>query len=50
MNASEWKQKLKGFKKAGDLADRIDKATWDFTYRTFIQRSDDVEQPEEVEG
>ena len=40
LNASEWKDKLKGFKKAGDLAQRVEKASWDFTFRNFVQ--DDV--------
>nr|VWP01005.1 Putative transcriptional regulator containing an aminotransferase domain [Ganoderma boninense] len=40
LNATEWKDRLKGFKKAGNLADRVDKASWDFTFRNFVQRTD----------
>ena len=39
LNATQWKDKLRGFKKAGHLADRVDKASWDFTFRNFIQET-----------
>nr|VWO96264.1 Mannosyltransferase alg2-like protein [Ganoderma boninense] len=40
LNATEWKDRLKGFKKAGLLADRVAKASWDFTLRNFVQATD----------
>ncbi|PIL28518.1 hypothetical protein GSI_08556 [Ganoderma sinense ZZ0214-1] len=36
LNATQWKDKLKGFKKAGHLADRVEEASWNFTYRNFV--------------
>lgn len=36
-NASEWKNSLKMERKAGALADVVDQASWEFTYRNFIE-------------
>ncbi|KAM5534177.1 hypothetical protein V8D89_012197 [Ganoderma adspersum] len=36
-NASKWKNSLKMERKAGALADVVDQASWEFTYRNFVQ-------------
>ena len=40
LNGAEWKDRLKGFKKAGDLAQRLDNACWDVTFRNLVQRTE----------
>ncbi|KAI1788506.1 hypothetical protein LXA43DRAFT_1097196 [Ganoderma leucocontextum] len=37
LNATEWKDTLKAQKKAGQLAELVDQASWEFTYRHFVQ-------------
>lgn len=37
-NAGEWKDTLRMHKRASVLADIVDQASWEFTYRNFVQQ------------
>ena len=48
LNGNEWALVLRRNKKMGKLATSVDQASWEFTYRNFIQ-GPEVEDAEEGE-